>query len=130
MPGLLDGAQVRDLYAGALAAVVPSLFYETFGYVVLEAASVGTPAVVRRRGALPEVVEASGGGLVYDDDAQLEAALRRLAADPSLRARLGARAFASGQELWSEEAHIERYLGLIASRGDVAGAPGRPAAVA
>jgi glycosyltransferase involved in cell wall biosynthesis len=116
MAGLVDPARLRELYAGALAAVVPSLFYETFGYVVLEAASAGTPAVVRRRGALPEVVDASGGGLVYDDDAGLVAALRRLASEDDLRRELGARALASVSDRWSEDAHIERYLELIDAR--------------
>ncbi len=53
------------LFAGARAVVVPSLFFETFGYVVAEAATLGTPAIVHDRGAPPELIAAGGGGLTY-----------------------------------------------------------------
>src|SRR5207248_3052678 len=48
--GLLDGPTLARLFHGARAVVVPSLFPETFGYVVLEAFAVRTPVVVHRRG--------------------------------------------------------------------------------
>src|SRR5207302_6093572 len=64
--GRLDAAQVAALFRGARAVVVPSLVYETFGYVVLEAFHERTPVVVRDFGALPELVAESGGGLVFD----------------------------------------------------------------
>ncbi len=63
--GRLDSAQVAALFRGALAVAVPSLVYETFGYVVLEAFAEKTPVVVRDLGALPELVAESGGGLVF-----------------------------------------------------------------
>src|SRR5262249_10886134 len=59
--GRLDAARVAALFRGARAVVVPSLVYETFGYVVLEAFHEGTPVVVRDLGALPELVEESRG---------------------------------------------------------------------
>ena len=63
--GRLDSAEVAALFRGALAVAVPSLVYETFGYVVLEAFAEKTPVVVRDLGALPELVAESGGGLVF-----------------------------------------------------------------
>ena len=52
--GLLGGPALARLFRGARAVVVPSLFPETFGYVVLEAFAVGTPVVVHEAGALCE----------------------------------------------------------------------------
>src|SRR3569832_596995 len=48
--GLLSGDELAGLFHGARAVVVPSLFPETFGYVVLEAFAVRTPVVVRTGG--------------------------------------------------------------------------------
>ncbi len=53
--GLLGGNSLARLFRDAHAVVVPSLFPETFGYVVLEAFSVGTPVVVHK-----------GGGALYE----------------------------------------------------------------
>ena len=79
--GRLDGPHVAALFRGARAVVVPSLVYETFGYVVLEAFHERTPVVVRDLGALPELVAESGGGVVFRDADELVAAARRSARD-------------------------------------------------
>src|SRR4029077_751601 len=63
--GRLDADRVAALFRGARAVVVPSLVFETFGYVVLEAFAERTPVVVRDLGALPELVDESCGGLVF-----------------------------------------------------------------
>lgn len=117
--GLLSHSQLAELFRAARALIVPSLFWETFGYVVIEAFSTGTPAIVSRRGALPELIDATGGGVTFDSDRELLTAIRALAWDDSLRARLGGRGRRGVEGLWSEEAHLDRYLGLVAqgSRG-------------
>jgi len=52
--------------AGAAVVIVPSESYETFGRVVIEAFAVGTPVVVSRSGALPELVEPGRTGLCFN----------------------------------------------------------------
>ena len=52
--GRLDFPDLSPLYRNARAVIVPSVFYETFGYVVVEAFSVGAPVIVHKHGALPE----------------------------------------------------------------------------
>lgn len=113
--GRLAADRLAALFRGARAVVVPSLVYETFGYVVLEAFAEGTPVVVRDLGALPELVAESGGGLVFDSTDGLVAALDRVVSDPALRRRLGAAGRVARDELWSEATHLERYLDLIES---------------
>jgi glycosyltransferase involved in cell wall biosynthesis len=68
------------------------------------------PVVARRRGALTEIVEESGGGLLFEEDSELPEILRRLAGDPGLAAELGRRGRAAAQRLWREESHIGAYL--------------------
>jgi glycosyltransferase involved in cell wall biosynthesis len=112
--GLLGGASLARLFRGARAVVVPSLFPETFGYVVLESFAVGTPVVVHEEGgALQETGVLSGGGLGYRSDGELLLALRRMIHDEELRAELAARGFAQRIGEWSETAHIHNYFELI-----------------
>jgi glycosyltransferase involved in cell wall biosynthesis len=112
--GLLDGRSLARLFHGARAVVVPSLFPETFGYVVLEAFAVRTPVVVHRRGgALFENGVRSGGGLGYETDSELLWALRRVVHDDDLRDELGHHGFAVRISDWSETAHLDRYFSLI-----------------
>ena len=114
--GRLDAARVAALFRGAQAVVVPSLVYETFGYVVLEAFAERTPVIVRDLGALPELVAESRGGLVFHSPEGLVAAIDRLLADEALRERLGRDGERSRDGVWSEEGHLDRYLDLIEGR--------------
>jgi glycosyltransferase involved in cell wall biosynthesis len=113
--GMLGFADLADLFRGAVALVVPSLFHETFGYVVVEALSVGTPVIVHRRGALPELIEMSGGGLIYDTDTELIAAIRHLVDNQTVRSALGERGANAAREIWSEERILAEYLAVIKS---------------
>jgi glycosyltransferase involved in cell wall biosynthesis len=120
-PGVLGFPELAELYRGALAVIVPSLFYETFGYVAAEAMSVGTPVIAHQRGALPELVTAAAG-LTYRTEEELLAALRRIASDPASRDELSAKGSASLKAHCSEETHIDRYLSLIRRIRDEASA--------
>jgi glycosyltransferase involved in cell wall biosynthesis len=112
--GWVPPVEVRALLRAARALIVPSLGFEVFGLVTLEAFREGTPVIARRRGALPEVVESTGGGLLFDTTDQLRAAVERLAGDGEAARTLGARARAGFLERWSEDAFAAAYLGLIA----------------
>lgn len=112
--GLLGGDALARLFHGARAVVVPSLFPETFGYVVLEAFAVRTPVVVHRGGgAIFETGVLSGGGLGYETDSEMLVALKRVVHDDGLRRELAEAGFARSQGAWSEEAHIQGYFDLI-----------------
>jgi glycosyltransferase involved in cell wall biosynthesis len=114
--GLLGGHDLARLFHGARGVVVPSLFPETFGYVVLEAFAVRTPVIVHQGGgALYETGVLSGGGLGYETDAELLLAMRRIVHDDELREDLAYRGYAARTGEWSETAHIDRYFKLIHS---------------
>lgn len=118
--GLLGGDELARLFRGARGVVVPSLFPETFGYVVLEAFAVRTPVVVHRSGgALQETGVLSGGGLGYETDAELLVALKRIVHDVGLRRELSDAGYAMRCGPWSESAHLDAYFDLIRRcRGD------------
>jgi glycosyltransferase involved in cell wall biosynthesis len=109
----VHGEELKRLYAGALATIVPSLAYEAFPVVLLEAFSQGTPVIVRDVGALPEPVEESGGGIVYRSQEDLRAAMERIRTEPALRAELAARAHATWRARWTDDAHLDGYFAAI-----------------
>jgi glycosyltransferase involved in cell wall biosynthesis len=108
-------ATLGDLYRRALAVLVPSLCYETFGLTAAEAMSHGTPAIVRRIGALPEIIEQSGGGYTFGSLEECRQVMENLRTQPGLRDALGQRGQQAARRLWSPAAHLERYLDLINS---------------
>ena len=112
--GRMPYPQLHSLYRNAVAVIVPSLFYEISPLVIIEAARHQTPVIARHLGGMPEVVTESGGGVVYDTQEELRAAMDRLCSDPSLRKELGGKGSAACREKWSAESHINRYLSLIA----------------
>jgi glycosyltransferase involved in cell wall biosynthesis len=116
--GLLGGPALARLFRSARAVVVPSLFPETFGYVVLESFAVGTHVVVHEDGgALFETGFLSGGGLAYRTDTELLTALRRMVHDHRLHDDLAARGYAVRMGEWSEAEHLGRYFDLIGQAG-------------
>lgn len=67
--GRLDGVARDRFYQQALCVVVPSIWYELFGLVVLEAYAAGKPVIASAIGALPELVrEGETGALVSPED--------------------------------------------------------------
>lgn len=85
-------AALPALYAACDAGVFPSIGDEAFGITIAEAMACGKPVVANHIGGIPEVVgnEGSCGLLVTPGDTGgLAAAMAKLAADHSLRLRLG-----------------------------------------
>lgn len=105
--------QLRTLYREALAVVVPSVCYETFGIILLEAFREGTPVIARRLGPFTEIVESSGGGLLFENASELQTALDRLGTDPAQREALGSSGRRALAERWSESVVLEQYFDLI-----------------
>ena len=105
--------QLGDYYRHALGVVVPSLTYETFGIVVIEAFAHNKPVIVNDLGALPELVKESAGGLVYQGRQQMGEQLDQLARDPDLRRQLGECGRGALCKKWSAAPHLARYYLLI-----------------
>lgn len=111
--GRQSGEQLRLLYEQAVATIVPSIWYEVFGIVILESFTQKTPVIVSRMGGMPKVVEDSGGGFVFNTEAELIGTMDRLLYEPSLREQMGQWGYQALQQKWSPEVHIPQYLRLI-----------------
>jgi glycosyltransferase involved in cell wall biosynthesis len=111
--GALSQRELGSLYFHALASIIPSITYETFGMIIIESFARKTPVIVRDLGALPEVVEESGGGFIYRTDEELLTAIDRLAGEPALRVELGEKGYNAFVEKWTREAHIKLYFDFL-----------------
>jgi glycosyltransferase involved in cell wall biosynthesis len=111
--GRVDHDRLQLLYRGALATVVPSLCYETFGLVVAESFSASTPVIVHAQSSLAEIVSTHGGGLMFRTIEELRAAIDQLRASSQLRARLGREGRAAYDAEFAEGSFLAHYLTLV-----------------
>jgi glycosyltransferase involved in cell wall biosynthesis len=107
-------ADVPALLRAADIFVLPS-HREGMPRSIIEAMLCGLPVVATDiRGAREEVVEGETGRLVpVAAPAALAAALAELAADPALRAAMGAAGLARARALYVEDAVVERQLQIL-----------------
>jgi glycosyltransferase involved in cell wall biosynthesis len=111
--GYLEYKRLQVLFRYAIAAMVPSIGYEVFPLVILEVFAQQTPVIVHNLGPLPEIVQQSGGGLIYDDESGLLKALEKLRSNIDLRKTLGARGYHAYLKYWTPESHVQQYFDLI-----------------
>lgn len=95
--GRVSDSALQAAYRSADVAVLPSIVdarsdTEGLGVVLLEAMSYGVPVIASELGGITDIVENGASGLLVSpaDPGALAEALRRLAEDRALAARLGA----------------------------------------
>ena len=95
---------------------VPCTYDEPKGIFLLEAMASGVPVVQPRRGAFPEILEGTGGGILVgveaepDDPVSLADAIYRLWKSPAERAELGQRGAEGVRAHYSVSQMAERAL--------------------
>jgi glycosyltransferase involved in cell wall biosynthesis len=104
---------VYDYIAHCDVLLMPSL-HEGLPYTLLEAMALGIPVIASRVGGLAEVIQDGATGLLITPGnvSVLADAIRRLIADPSLRARLGDEALRLQRAKYSLEAMASSYLNV------------------
>jgi len=111
--GPMSQKQLGALYHHANAVLVPSITYETFGIIIIEAFARKTPVIVRDLGALPEVVQDSGGGFIYQTDDELLKAIATVSASAEKRRDMGENGYAAFRRMWDRPAHMRLYFDFI-----------------
>ena len=111
--GALGQARLQEFYRHAIVVLVPSICYEVFGIIILEAYRQRTPVIVRALGGLEEVVQDSQGGFTYRTQEELLAAMERLRTDLQLRREMGEQGHQTYLERWTQEAHLGMYFQVL-----------------
>lgn len=109
--GWLTGEEVRQHMRQACALVFPSLWYETQGLVVQEAAALGLPCIVSDVTAAREMVVDGGTGLWFrsGDEQDLSAKLSLLE-DTDTARRLGACAY---ERYWANPCTMSHHIAAL-----------------
>jgi glycosyltransferase involved in cell wall biosynthesis len=98
---------------------MPATYDEPKGFTLLEAMASGVPIVEPRRGALEEIVERTGGGLLVrpDDPDALADTLCRVWSDQSLREQLGRRGQEGVRQHYTIEGSTKIYEDVMQALG-------------
>ena len=104
----------RDFYPQVDIVVVPSLWQEPLGLVVVEALAFGKPVIASRRGGIPEMIKDGENGILFEPNrpGELRAALGLLAKDSEMLARMGEVAKISAGPFLDQRQWITEYLGF------------------
>jgi glycosyltransferase involved in cell wall biosynthesis len=112
--GQLSESNVKDEMAHSKLLIVPSECLETFGLVVVEAMSLGTPVLVSTAGALPNLVCHGSTGIVFktQDINDLERVLRSFWIEPSILESLGHAGRSEYEEKYHENANYDALIDI------------------
>jgi glycosyltransferase involved in cell wall biosynthesis len=113
--GRVPYGALERLIRHALAVIVPSVGYEVFPTIVVEAFAQGTPVIGHRLGPLPEMLDGRGG-LTYGDRSELHAALDLVRSSAQARNELCRLAVDTYRTHWTAERHLDAYFALIEER--------------
>ncbi|WP_166830009.1 glycosyltransferase family 4 protein [Thalassoroseus pseudoceratinae] len=138
LKGLLSSAASKNLpihYAGSPDSVtekvalfksfdvlsVPTDYHEPKGLPVLEALANGTPVVQPRHGAFPELIETTGGGLLFEPTNTKELAdqLQTLVRDKNQRLALAKTGYENVRKHYTEIALAEESVRIFARQTEV-----------
>ncbi|HEY3285331.1 MAG TPA: glycosyltransferase family 4 protein [Armatimonadota bacterium] len=111
LPNLDRDAKLAFL-RGLTVLSVPATYAESFGLYLIEAMAAGVPVVQPRQGAIPEILEATGGGVLCEPNnvESLALALEGLLLDPVAARAMGERGRTSVQDHFTARRMAEQTL--------------------
>jgi glycosyltransferase involved in cell wall biosynthesis len=107
----VDHAQKIAFYEGLTVFSTPALYGEAFGLYLIEALAAGVPVVQPNHAGFPEIIEATGGGVLCEPGSpkSLADAIEELLRDPARGHELGIR----GQDAVKHSFTIEQMGGYF-----------------
>jgi glycosyltransferase involved in cell wall biosynthesis len=113
--GPISREALPAFYRNARFLVVPSIWYEVYAIVQLEAMTMGIPVIGSNIGGIPEVFENERSGLLVPpgDSKALAATMRRLWDDPALCVRMGKTARASALKRFTPDVYYGRLMEIF-----------------
>jgi glycosyltransferase involved in cell wall biosynthesis len=111
--GYLKGNFLDNFYSNSQLIVIPSIWYEVFPMIILEAMIRGKPVICSRTGGLPEIVEDGITGLLFEpgNAKDLAEKIRYLWERPELCRKMGQAGRDKAMQSYSTEKY---YVSLMA----------------
>jgi glycosyltransferase involved in cell wall biosynthesis len=117
--GHLDSVQLKRRYQNSVAVIMPSIWFENMPLVIAEAFSNRTPVIARNLGSMKEIIDESGGGLVYETEKELIAGMEILLVNASMRRDMCLSGYRTFKENWTPEIYLAKYFQTIESLNKV-----------
>lgn len=113
----LTREQKQEFFSTLTALSVPALYGEAFGLYLVEAWACGVPVVQPRHASFPELIGASGGGLLCEpgNAASLAERLAEVLEHPGRAAELGRAGRAAFEKHFTDDAMAAGLTGLVAA---------------
>lgn len=109
--GKFDSCSVADVYDGMDVLVVPSIWKETFGFVVLEALSYGVPVIVSDNVGAKDIIRQYDERFIFTSESELLLLLNKIIDDRSLLVNFNEKIL-NGEWKHLMQEHTEEILGL------------------
>ncbi len=112
----VDHSQKIAFYQGLFLLSTPALFGEAFGLYLVEAMAAGVPVIQPRHAAFPEIIEATGAGVLCEpgDAKSLADAVENLLLHPLHARHLGRRGRAAVEKDFTIERMAEKFTEAVA----------------
>lgn len=112
--GQLGTEKLNEFYQRTRMLVVPSVWFEQFPMVVLEAMGRALPVIGSRIGALPEIIEDGRTGSTFEpgDARDLVRQVRRLWDDPQLCRQMGIAGRRKAVREFTEETYFQNLMAV------------------
>jgi glycosyltransferase involved in cell wall biosynthesis len=93
--GLVERKKILKLIKEARVLILPSLWYEVYNRLIIEAMSLGTPVIASKIGANAEIIQHNKTGFLFDpeDITSLVELIKRLWEDEGLRKKVSSEAY-------------------------------------
>ena len=106
--------EVLTLMGQAKAVVIPSVFFETFGRIIIEAYSSGTPVVASRIGAMQELILDGETGYFFEpgDSVDLMAKVKAVLADETARQEMRTKARTEFESKYTFDHNFQMLLDI------------------
>lgn len=112
--GRLNREDIDKFYSKARFAIVPSIWYETFGIVIIEAMANRLPVIGSNIGGIPEIIEHGKTGFLVKpgDPDDLANKMKLLWDNPDLCRRMGEAGREKAVREYSEEAYYKKLMDI------------------
>ena len=104
--------ELRNLIRNSFFTIVPSEWYEPFGFTILESFALGKPVIGANIGGIPELVENGQTGLLFNcgDAHDLAKKINYLLNNKELVVEMGRNARKKVEEEYNEDVHYQRLM--------------------
>lgn len=110
--GKMNRSQLIEEYKNCIALITPSIWFEIFGMINIEAFACGKPVIASNIGGIPEIVEDNVNGLLFEPGnvEQLKEYILQYWNNPELVIEHGKKAYQKAIKQYTEEKYYQELI--------------------